>query len=181
MLTACTPFLATTSDGTVAEDYSSRTFGTVIEDNAIESKSAINISLADPKLDKTNIKVNSYNRVLLITGQVPSESLKTVVTTTAEKIRHVRRVHNELEIIPTITFGKRMRDSFLKTKIKSRLIATDGVNSGRVEVIVENSKAYLMGLVTQDEANRVVKSVQQVSGLQKIVKAFEYINAEASN
>ena len=180
-LTACTPFLAMTSDGPVTEDYGERTFGTFVEDNSIESKAAINIPFASPKLKEAHIELNSYNRVLLITGQVHSKSLKKVVTTTSEKIRHVRRVHNELEIGQPTSFLSRSKDSYLKTKIKSRLIGTKGVNSGRIEVIVENAKVYLMGLVTQDEADRVVKATQQVSGLKKIVRAFEYINAEADN
>ncbi len=178
-LTACTPFMAMTSDGSVVENYGERTFGTTIEDNSIESKAAINIPRADPELENAHIRPHSYNRVLLITGQVSSKQLKKTVTATAEKIRHVRRVHNELEVIKPITFLDRSKDSFLKTKIKSRLIATEGVDSGRIVVIVENAKVYLMGLVTQDEADRVVKAVQQVAGLQKIVRAFEYINAEA--
>ena len=180
--TACTPYMAATSDGPVAEDYGQRTLGTVIEDNAIESKAIININLADPRIEQSaNVQVKSFNRVLLITGQIPDKTLKKLISDTAEKIRHVRRVHNELEISKPITLLARSRDSFLKTKIKSRLIGTQGIDSGRIEVIVENEKAYLMGLVTQHEADRVVDSVKKVSGLKKIVRAFEYISTEVNN
>lgn len=180
-LSACGTYLAATNDGSISEDYGKRTMGTIIEDNSIESKAQININRSNQTLNNANIDITSFNRVLLITGQVPDSKSKKDVTTIAEKVRHVRRVHNELEIAPSTSLMTRTSDSFLATKVNSNLIGAKDVDSDRIEVIVENGTVYLMGLVTQEEAKRTVNSIKEVSGIKAIVKVFEYISNESNN
>lgn len=175
LLSACTSFMAMTHDGPIAEDYGTRTMGTVVEDNTIESKAEINISRASEALGNAHISVKAFNRVVLLTGQVPDEASKRLAGKVAEKVRNVRRVHNELEVAGPTSFLSRTNDNYLATKIRARLVGTSNVDSSRVEVIVENGAVYLMGLVTELEGKRIVATVQKVSGLQKIVKVFEYI------
>ncbi len=176
LLTSCTTYMAATNDGLVVEDYGQRTMGTVIEDNSIESKAQINISRYNETLNNSNIHLLSFNRVVLITGQVPDIKSKKDVSSIVEKVRHVRRVHNELEIIPELSVYQRGRDSFLETKVGTNLVGSDDVDSDRIEVTVTNQKVYLMGLVTQEEAKRTVQSVKEVSGINAIIKVFEYIS-----
>ena len=177
-LTACTSFMAATNDGPITEDYGVRTRGTAVEDDTIESKAEINISRTNETLHNSHIEIKSFNRVVLLTGQVPDKASKQLCTQVVEKIRHVRRVHNELEISGSSGFLSRTNDIYIATKTNSRLMAADDIESDRIEVIVENGNVYLMGLVTQDEAQRTVNVVQNVSGIQKIVKVFEYISSE---
>ncbi|NRB39822.1 MAG: BON domain-containing protein [Pseudomonadales bacterium] len=176
LLANCTTYMAATNDGAVSEDYGQRTMGTIVEDNTIESKAQININRHSPTLNNANINVFSFNRIILITGQVPDLKSKQNASIIAEKVRHVRSVHNELEIMPSNSFFSSSKDSFLKTKVASNLIGAKGVDSSRIEVIVENGKVYLMGLVTQEEASRTVESVKEVSGIKAIIKVFEYIS-----
>lgn len=177
LISSCTTtFMAATNDGAVTEDYGQRTMGTTVEDNTIESKTQININRFNEALNNANVNVFSYNRVVLITGQVPDQQSKDDATTIAEKVRHVRRVHNELEVIPVNSIFDSSKDSFLKAKISTNLLGAKGIDSDRIEVVVENSKVYLMGLVTQEEAQRTVNSVKEVSGIKAIIKVFEYIN-----
>lgn len=176
LLNGCTTYMAATNSGSVSEDYGQRTMGTVVEDSTIESKTKININRHSETLNNANIQIFSFNRIVLITGQVPDQQSKAAASTIAEKVRHVRSVHNELEVMPSNSIFDSSKDSFLKTKVSSNLIGAEGVDSGRIEVIVENGKVFLMGLVTQEEAKRAVESVKEVSGIKAIIKVFEYIS-----
>lgn len=176
LLGACTPFMAATTDGPIRENYGERTFGSSVEDSAIESKTRINIKRASPTLANAHVEVKSFNQVLLITGQVQNASDRNLVTKIAENTRNVKRVHNELEIGPNTSLMTRTNDGLLVTKVKSRFIGTDDVPAGRVEILVENGTVYLMGLLTQEEATRTVNAAKRTSGIKKIVKVFEYIN-----
>lgn len=180
-LASCGTYMAATNDGAVSEDYGKRTMGTIVEDNSIESKAQININRANETLNNANIDIISFNRILLITGQVPDNNSKQEVTSIAEKVRHVRRVHNELEIANSTSIMTRTSDSFLATKVNSNLIGAKGVDSDRIKVIVENGTVYLMGLVTQEEAKRTINTIKEVSGIKAIVKVFEYISNDANN
>ncbi len=178
LLTGCSSFVAATTSGTTEEDYGERTLGTIVEDNTIEAKAESIIVGLEEKIGESNIQVKSFNMVLLITGQVTTKDAKQTVSKATKNIRHVKRVHNELEIIGPTAFISRVNDSYLSTKVSSRLIFTDGIESDRIDTVVENGTVYLMGLVTQEEAKRSVEALQNVSGLEKIVRVFEYIDNE---
>lgn len=179
-LTSCSSIVAATASGDIEEDYGERTLGTVVEDNTIESKAKALISEHEEQIGESNIHIKSFNTVLLITGQVKTQKAKTHISKLTQDIRHVKRVHNELEVIGPTAFMSRVNDSYLSSKVTSRLIFTDGVDSGRIDTVVENGTVYLMGLVTQDEAQRTVEALQNVSGLEKIVRVFEYIESETN-
>lgn len=167
--------IAATSTGDTEENYGKRTLGTVVEDNTIEAKLKSKIR-DNEALALANINIKSFNKVLLVTGQVPDNTSKQKINDFAQKIRHVKRIHNELEIAPNSSFGSRTKDSFLASKVTSRLVLTEGLDSSRIETVVENSRVYLMGLVTQAEAQQAVDALQKVSGLTGIIKVFEYVN-----
>lgn len=172
---ACTSFREVIADGPVVEDYGVRTRGTELEDSDIESKIRVNIRFT-PSLQQANIQVNSYNRVVLLTGQVPDAGARQKVADIAKNTRQVRSIHNELEVGQPLGLLEKSADSLLHTKITARLMASEDIDSGRVVVIVENSVVYLMGLVTQDESRRIINTTKEVSGIRKIVKVFEYID-----
>lgn len=174
VFSGCSSFVANSS-GPTQEDYTSRTLGTVVEDNTIESKAKAQLDQTSETLRLANIEVYSFNRVVLLTGQVPDAKAKALAGEIVAKVRHVRRLHNELEIAQNNTFSNNMHDTYLKTKVVTRLIATKGIDSDRFEKIVTNGKLYLMGLVTPQEAAAIVNAAKQVSGLKQIVKVFEYI------
>ncbi|MCK5880786.1 MAG: BON domain-containing protein [Sinobacterium sp.] len=178
-LSSCSSFVAATASGPTEEDYGERTLGTIVEDNTIEAKAKNAIKSAHESIGDSNITVHSFNKVLLITGQVKSTNAKKIISQLTKNIRHVKRVHNELEILPPSSFSTRMGDNYLSSKVSSRLVFTDGIDSSRIDAIVENSTVYLMGLVTQEEASRSVAALQNVSGLEKIVRVFEYIDNQA--
>ena len=176
LLSSCSSMIASTRSDPIQEDYTKRTPGAVVDDNFIETKSAVNLKKVDSRFSDAQINVNSYNGVVLLTGIVPEGNLRDLATTTVQKIRKVRRVHNELYEAPPRGFAARMADSWLNRRINTKLMFDRDIPSSRYRVVVHNGTAYLMGLATQETADQVVTAVKEVRGVQKIVRVFEYID-----
>lgn len=175
-LSSCSSMIATTRSEPISEDYSKRTAGAVVDDEFIETKAAVNLKKVDSRFSDSQVNVNSYNGVVLLTGIIPENSLRDIATTTVQKIRKVRRVHNELYESPPRGFAARMADGWLSQRIKTRLMFNRDISSSRYRVVVHNGTVYLMGLATQSTADIVVAVVKEVRGVQKIVRVFEYID-----
>ncbi|EGH09180.1 putative lipoprotein, partial [Pseudomonas savastanoi pv. glycinea str. race 4] len=109
-------------------------------------------------------------------GQTPRADLKAIAEQAASSVQRVKKVNNELQVMAPSSLLARNNDAWLTTKIKSQMIADASIPGSRIKVVTENGIVFLLGLVTQDEANRATNLVQGVSGVQKIVKLFEYID-----
>ena len=176
LLTGCAAVMDASSDGPLRQNQGTRTFGTVLDDDHIEDVVEVNIKKVSPEMRKGHISVVSFNGVVLLVGQVPSESLRTRAADAASKVKKVRQVQNALTVGPNIKFGARSNDSWLTTKVKTGYAFNNDVNGQRVKVVTENKVVYLMGLVTQREGELAASSAQRTGGVTRIVKAFEYIN-----
>ena len=176
-ISGCSSVLTSTRDNPIEDDRGTRTIGSKIDDSLIETKASVNIAKASPDLDKgSHIVVSSYNGVVLLAGQTPRAELKALAEQTAGQVQRVKKVHNELQVMQPSSILARNNDAWLTTKIKTQMIGDANVPSSRIKVITENGIVYLLGLVTQKEANAATNVVQGVSGVQKIVKLFEYID-----
>lgn len=176
LLGACSSLISATRSGPIQEDYGKRSFGSFIDDGLIETKTRVNLKKANEQLKQAHIGVTSYNGVVLLAGQVPSAELRDLAGSVAGKVRNVKRVHNELAIAGPISLPARSNDSWLTTKVKSKLLASSTVKGRRIKVVTENGVVHLMGLVTRNEADEVVNVVKGTFGVQKIVRIFEYID-----
>jgi osmotically-inducible protein OsmY len=176
LLGACAPVMDATSDGPIRQNPGTRTMGSVLDDDHIEDIALVNIRKTSPKMRKAHVSVVSYNGVVLLVGQVPSEELRTQAAAAASRVKRVRQVQNALTVEPNIPVSARMYDSWLTTKVKSKYTFNNDINGHRIKVVTENGAIYLMGLVRQREADRAAKVAQQTAGAQRIVKAFEYID-----
>ncbi|MCY1432136.1 BON domain protein [compost metagenome] len=154
-----------------------RTVGKTIADQSLPSKVRAKVEGASPDL-KTNshVVVASYNGVVLLAGQTPRADLKELAGKAAQSAQGVRRVHNELQVMPPSSTLARLNDSTITTKITTQLLADSKVPSSQIKVITENGIVYLLGLITRQEAALATSIVQNVSGVQKIVRLFEYTN-----
>jgi osmotically-inducible protein OsmY len=159
-----------------SENYGKRTLGTVWDDQMIESRAKRLIREAHPDLAEAHFGVTSFDGIVLITGQVASPEAKAVATEKVSELRKVKVVHNEMEIAGPTSLLARSNDTWLTTKVKTALLASDKVAGNRIKVVTEDGTVYLMGLLTRDEADNAVEVARQVYGVQKIVKVFEYIN-----
>lgn len=175
-LSSCSSIVSATRKEPIGEDYGKRTTGAYVDDQLIETKAKVNLKKVDERFDKAQVKVDSYNGVVLLTGNVRDADMRDIATTTIQKIRKVRRVHNELEVSPPHSFGAKIGDAWLGTKVRTRFLFNNTIDSGRVKVITENGVIFLMGLVTHAEADNIVAVTQKAYGLQKIVRVFEYID-----
>ncbi|AUF97842.1 BON domain-containing protein [Pseudomonas shirazensis] len=176
-LSGCSSVLTSTRDNPIEDDRGTRTIGSKIDDSLIETKVSVNIAKANPDLDKgSHIVVSSYNGVVLLAGQTPRADLKSLAEQTAGQVQRVKKVHNEIQVMQPSSILARNNDAWLTTKIKAQMLGDANVPGSRIKVITENGIVYLLGLVTQGEANAATSVVQSVSGVQKIVKLFEYID-----
>jgi osmotically-inducible protein OsmY len=175
--TACSNFVAATRSDPIPEDYGKRSLGRMIDDSLIETKTSVNLKKTDQQLKDAHLNITSYNGIVLLVGQVPSQDLRELAGEVTSKVRNVRKVHNELAIAGPISIPARTNDSWLTTKVKSKLLASKQVEGRRVKVVTENGIVYLMGLVSRDEADAIVDIVRSTFGVQKIVRIFEYIGS----
>ncbi|HCC60911.1 MAG TPA: phospholipid-binding protein [Pseudomonas sp.] len=177
VVTGCGSVLNATRDEPINDNRGTRTIGSTIDDSLIETKAAVNIAKAHPDLDQaSHIVIASYNGVVLLAGQTPRAELKQLAEQAASSVQRVKRVHNEVQVLKPSSGLARSNDSWLTTKIKAQMLADASVPGSRIKVITENGIVYLLGLVTRQEGNRATSVVQGVSGVQRIVKLFEYID-----
>jgi len=181
LCSGCSSLVSSTRSGPISEDYSKRTPGARVDDQFIETKSKVNLKKIDSGFRDSQIKVTSYNGVVLLTGIIPDNGLRDLATATVQKIRKVRRVHNELYESPPRSLGDRFADSWLKRKIKNRLLFRKDIASSRYHVVVHSGVVYFMGLATQEDADKVVNATKDIVGVQKIVRVFEYIDSFGSS
>ncbi len=173
VLSGCGSVLNATRSQPIEDDRNTRTFGRKIDDSLIETKAAVNIAKADPALDNdSHIVVVSYNGVLLIAGQTPSQNLKDKAGQAASTIQGVKLVHNELQIMPTSSALARTNDAWITTKIKTQMLG----DNATIKVVTENGIVYLLGLVTKQQGAQAATTVQGIDGVQRVVKLFEYLN-----
>jgi len=159
---------------TVATDR--RTSGTQLEDETIEIKAGARIR--EQLGDKVHINVNSYNRVVLITGEVRNEADQAEVERLVSGVENVSKVMNETAVTMLSSLSGRSNDVVIQGKIKAQLIDARDLLSNAFYVVVERGQAYLMGRVTEREANRATEIARQVGGVKKVVRAFEIISEE---
>jgi len=153
-----------------------RTSGTQIEDQAIEFKSMNRVR--DAIGDRGHVAAVSYNRVVLLTGEVASEADKAAAEQAVQRVDNVRSIVNELEIMGPTSLTARSNDAILTSKVKATFVDAKDVFANAFKVHTERGIVYLMGRVTEREATRASELARTVSGVQKVVRVFEVISEE---
>jgi osmotically-inducible protein OsmY len=151
-----------------------RTIGTLTEDEGIEIKTANRIG--ERFKDGVHVNVTSYNRMVLLTGEVPDAAARTEVERIAWAVQNVRGVHNELAVAGESSYTVRSNDALITSTVKGRLLDSQKLNPIHVKVVTENSIVYLLGLLTKQEADVATEIARTTSGVQKVVRVFEFIN-----
>jgi osmotically-inducible protein OsmY len=153
-----------------------RTLGAQTEDKGIAVKGDVRV--AKVVGDAGHVSVTSYNRRVLLTGEVRDEAMKAAVEREVKAIDNVVSVDNELEIAGPSSYTSRSNDALITTKIKASLVDKKTVSAASFKVVTERGNVYLMGIVTPREGNIASEVAQGVSGVQRVVKIFEYISEE---
>lgn len=175
-LNACTSLINAVTSEPIQPDPGETSIGTDIDDWQMSTMIGVNIKKASPQLASSHINVSTYNKVVLLTGEVASNELRILAGTTARNYKDVRQVYNELKLQGSSSLLARTNDSWLTTKVKSKLLANKEVVSGEIEVITESGIVYLMGIVSRDTADRATAVASNTGGVVKVVRVFEYLN-----
>ena len=175
-LSACAPLIVggAVVGGVMAVDR--RTAGTQIEDEGIELRSANRIREALG--DRAHVNVTSYNRQALLTGEVASAQDRQAVEQIVSQVENVRSVVNDLAVMPNTTLSQRSNDTFITGKVRASLVDAKDISANSFKVVTERNIVYLMGRVSQREANRATEIARGVSGVSKVVRVFEVVSEE---
>lgn len=153
-----------------------RTLGAQTEDKGIIVKAGTRIPGVVGQDGHVNI--TSYNRKVLLTGEVRDDAAKAAAEREAQAIENVHSVTNELAIGAPSTFSARSNDTFITSKVIASLVDAKDVFGNSIKVVTERGNVYLMGRVTEREGKRAAEIAAGVSGVQKVVKVFEYITED---
>jgi osmotically-inducible protein OsmY len=175
-LNACAPLMVAGFAGTALVASDRRTSGAQLEDETIELRGGARVR--DALGDKAQVTVTSFNRQVLLTGQVASERDRQTVLQLVEKIENVRTVVNELSIAPLLTLSERSNDLLVTAKVKGSLVDSRDLFANAFKVVTERGTVYLMGRVTQRESNSATNVIRNVNGVTKVVRLFEIITEE---
>jgi osmotically-inducible protein OsmY len=174
MLGACAPLIVGGAvAGTALMVTDRRTSGTQVEDQAIELKALTRVREAAG--ERGHINVTSYNKLVLITGEVPTDADKAAVEQAISRIENVRSVVNELGVMGTASLTSRSNDAILTSKVKASFVDAKDLFANAFKVVTERGTVHLMGRVTEREATRATDVARGVGGVQKVVRVFEVI------
>ena len=165
---------ATVSGIDIARDR--RTTGSYIDDQLIESKAKYELLSNETLKGTTHFNVTSMNGVVLLTGETPQPEQRTLAVNIVQDIAQVRQVVNEVRIAGKSNLGSRSNDAWLTSKVKVNLFDAKNVDATRIKVVTESSIVYLMGLVSRIEGDSAAQSARTVTGVERVVKVFEYID-----
>ena len=175
LLAGCAPILVAGAVGgaaLVATDR--RSTGAQVDDEAIELKISNNVGTGFG--DRVHVNVTSFNGIVLLTGEVPTPDLVASIEQIARTTPKVRRVVDELAVIPVTDLNARTNDTYITSKVKARFVEANKFAPNHVKVVTERQIVYLMGLVTHAEADTAAQIAATTSGVTRVVKLFEYID-----
>ena len=149
-----------------------RTTGTQVDDESIEVRASNRLS--DRFGSTVHINVTSYNRVALVTGEVPDDKARAEAEKIVRAVPNVREVTNDLQVAGISSMASRGNDSYLTLKVRGNLLDAKSLSQANIKVVTEAGVVYLMGLVTSIEADEAVELARNTGGVRKVVKVFEY-------
>ena len=175
-LTACFPLVVggAAVGGLVATDR--RSSGTYLNDEGIELRSSSRIR--DSLGERGHVNVTSYNTQVLLTGEVPSAQDKQMVEQVVRKVDNVKAIVNEVEVMGNSSLTQRSSDALVTGRVKASMVDAKDLFANAFKVVTERGTTYLMGRVTQREANRATDIARSTSGVQRVVRVFEIITEE---
>lgn len=175
-LSACAPLLLGGAAVGAMVTFDRRTSGAQLEDEGIELRgaSALRLSVAD----RGHVNVTSYNRQVLLTGEVPNEQLKQAAEQVISKVENVKGIVNELAIMGATSLAQRSADTLVTAKVRASLVDEKDLYVGAFKVVTERGIVYLMGRVTQREADKATQIARTISGVQRVVRIFEIISED---
>ena len=176
LLSACAPAMFGGVLGTAMVASDRRTSGTQVDDESLEIRGAA--AMRENFGTNTHISLTSYNRQVLLTGEVPSDRERQLAEQLVSKLPNVRSIVNELAVGPASSLSDRSSDALITARVKAAMVDTEDVFANIYKVVTERGTVYLMGRVTQREAQRATEVTRGVSGVKRVVRVFEYLSED---
>ena len=151
-----------------------RSLGSFVDDSTIELRASGLANANEELKQQVHVNVTSVNGIVLLTGEATTAELHDRLLNDIKAISGIRRITDEIRIAPPSSVGERTQDTWLTTKVKAKLLNTGDLDSNRVKVVTENKVVYLLGLVKQQEGDLATEAVRTISGVERVVKVFEY-------
>jgi osmotically-inducible protein OsmY len=175
-LTACFPLIVGGAVGGALVATDRRTSGAVLEDTGIEQRSASRIR--ENVGERAHINVTSYNRQVLLTGEVPTAQDKQLVEQIVSRVDNVRNIVNEIVVMGNSTLTQRSSDALVTGRVKAALVDSKDLFANAFKIVTERGTTYVMGRVTEREAKRATTVISSTSGVQRVVRILEIISEE---
>jgi osmotically-inducible protein OsmY len=175
-LSACVPaalVVGATAGGAIV--YDNRSIKTMAKDKESELQADLKLR-QDSQLKTAHIDATTFNQIMLLVGQAPTAEISQRAYDVVSRIPNIKRIYNEITIGQPTSLARRSQDTWITTKVKTKMLAEKGLHSTQIKVVTENGVVYLMGLVTRSQGNLAAEVASRISGVQKVVKLFEYLN-----
>jgi len=173
-LHGCVPAVVAGGGAAVLVADDRRSSGTMMDDEVIERN--VDARINEKYGKRVHIDVTSYNRFVLLVGEVPDQEVKDDIGAIALGVENVRNVQNDLAIGPLPSTSTSANDAYLTSVVKARFAGQAKFHPNHVKVVTENGVVFLMGLVTHKEGDEAAEIASTTSGVEKVVKVFEYID-----
>lgn len=175
-LQGCAAVVVVGVAGGVALAHDKRNTQTIMDDQSIEHKIYNKIS-EDKELEKqTHISLISYNGVVLLTGETPQAHMREKAAEIARNTKNVKRVYNAIKVMQPTSLKSRNNDTWITTRVKSKLLGKKETDGLRIKVITENATVYLMGIIPKDQADFAADLASRIEGVKSVIKVFEYVD-----
>jgi osmotically-inducible protein OsmY len=176
LVQACAPLVVAGAGTAAVAAHDRRTVGAFVDDGAIELKLTTAFDSDNELREHIHVNVTSMNGIVLLSGEATTAALRDRVLAKARDVAGIRRIVNEVRIAEPSSIGSRTHDTWLTTKVKTKLIETENLDSTRVKVVTENDAVFLLGIVTHKEADLATHAASTVDGVTRVVKLFEYLD-----
>lgn len=176
LLSACAPAMFGGVIGTAMVASDRRTSGAQVDDEAIEIRGAL--AMRENFGTNSRINITGYNRQVLLTGEVANDQQRMQAEQLVGKLPNVRSIVNELAVGPASSLSERSNDVLITARVKAAMVDTEDVFANVYKVVTERGTVYLMGRVTQREAQRATEVARGVSGVKRVVRVFEFLTEE---
>ena len=176
-LSGCAPLIVGgAAVGTAMMVTDRRTSGVQIDDETIELRAVARMNEAFG--DRAHVNVSSYNRQVLLTGEAPTDAMRQQAEQVVSRVDNVRSVVNEIAVMAPTTLTQRSNDTYITGKVRASFVDASDLQSNAFRVVTERGNVYLMGRVSQREADRATSIARQIAGVQRVVRIFEVLTPE---
>ena len=172
----CAPVIVAGGATAAAAAGERRTLGAFVDDGSIEIKARKALNDERDFGDDVHINITSMNGIVLLTGETTTEDKRERAMALIQPIPGIRRIVSEIRVAEPRAFAYTTHDGWITSKVKAKLLGTEGLPSNQIKVVTENSVVYLMGLVKQQEGDMAAEATRSVGGITRVVKLFEYLD-----